>query len=269
MGGMIMNLLSFFTTNQLSLFLPLGTLIVMFFASFYPPKSSQEGPLSPKYKKRRRLFTIIFSILVVIFSINIIALRNESSIEQKEEIVEDVTSLTNRTELGETDSFCIHIADFEEMLKESAATDFEFGYSLEGTTKTVLGTDSSMIPLTSYETNTNHSVISKYIGKSSVVVIPTIVDNCIVSTIGDNAFDASDNYISSPIWFVKICEGISSIKDNAFKGNVSLEYVVLPSSISFISQSAFDDCPNVTLFVKENSYSYNYCIEHNFSYGLY
>ncbi len=62
----------------------------------------------------------------------------------------------------------------------------------------------------------------------------------------------------SSITEVVLPEGIQTIGDNAFSGS-GLESINLPSSISKISSSAFEDCPKVKATVTEGSYSHRYC----------
>jgi len=68
-----------------------------------------------------------------------------------------------------------------------------------------------------------------------------------LNRVGDEAFAGVDARA------IVVPDGYVSIGDRAFANNPRLSSVVLPASIISISLSAFDGCPNVTLYVYEGS----------------
>ena len=68
-----------------------------------------------------------------------------------------------------------------------------------------------------------------------------------LNRVGDEAFAGVDARA------IVVPDGYVSIGDRAFANNPRLSTAVLPASIISISLSAFDGCPNVTLYVYEGS----------------
>ena len=165
--------------------------------------------------------------------------------------------------INETDNqyyFSMRVTDFISNLKETDISNFQYGYKLEGTTKTTFNPeDLSMIPETSYKKVQSFSCINGYTGESPIVVVPEYVSDTKVETIGDDAFNSNKRTAFQSLKLVVLCEGIRYIGDKAFAGNYDLQYIVIPSTVTEISETAFDDCPNVILLVRNNSYVLNYC----------
>ena len=72
---------------------------------------------------------------------------------------------------------------------------------------------------------------------------------------------------ASSLDYVVIPEGTTYIGARAFAGSSATE-IVLPDSLEFIAQNAFDDCVALKLSVTEGSYAYKWCIENNMPYTL-
>ena len=76
------------------------------------------------------------------------------------------------------------------------------------------------------------SLLIKYIGQDSVVIIPDEV-----KSIGEYAFDGNEN-----ITHVTIQHGVTTIGEYAFADCTNLETVILPDSLTIIEQGAFQSC---------------------------
>ncbi len=73
-------------------------------------------------------------------------------------------------------------------------------------------------------------------------------------------------YYYNDIRIAKIEEGITYIGDNAFAQCFNLQYVYMPDSVEYISESAFVGCDFdgwLTFSCSADSYSYKYAIEHS------
>lgn len=84
--------------------------------------------------------------------------------------------------------------------------------------------------------------ITKYMGLSADVVIPSTINGEAVTKIGSNAFYWSKETLHS----VVVPEGVISIEDSVFYGCKNLVSVDLPESLLFIGSHAFDQCTNLT-----------------------
>lgn len=83
--------------------------------------------------------------------------------------------------------------------------------------------------------------IKKYIGKEENIQIPSEINGKKVVSIGEKAFN--DNYYCIN---VQIPDGVTEIKDNAFKNCVSLEKVSIPESCKTLGKSIFEECKLLT-----------------------
>ena len=88
-----------------------------------------------------------------------------------------------------------------------------------------------------YTLKDGKAVITKYIGTSAAVEIPSRIDNYVVSAIGEGAFQNSD------IESVIIPNSVRLIDWFAFAGCTSLESITIPASVTLIEYGAFDYCP--------------------------
>ena len=108
-----------------------------------------------------------------------------------------------------------------------------------------------------------------------------------VSTIGDMAFLGCDSLesISLPsgvssigiytfaycdsLSSVQLPEGVRTVDYCAFCDCPSLRRVTLPGSVTVIGARAFTGAPNVTLCVKDGTYSYDYAVQNGFDFEIY
>lgn len=133
-------------------------------------------------------------------------------------------------------------------------------YQLEGTTKTVLGSDLSLIPETSSESIEKTRTNSRY-GK-----IATVSGD--YKTIFTDTFNGENNEEYATIDHVDLLEGVETIEEKAFYKCGKLQSISLPKSIKLIDDNAFVECDNLTLIVYENSYAFDYCVEKDLEYEL-
>lgn len=105
--------------------------------------------------------------------------------------------------------------------------------------------------------NSKNLSVKSYLGNKEDVVIPSMVDDYIVSTINEGAFSFRDNIKTivlpdnikvinarvfeglTSLTNIVIPEGVTTIKEGAFKDNTSLENIILPSTLLSIEKYAF------------------------------
>lgn len=92
-------------------------------------------------------------------------------------------------------------------------------------------------PYTYTVLDNNTIKITKYIGDSSEVIIPSTIDGYNVSVIGDSAFRENTTVTS-----VVIPEGVTKIESWAFYSCTSMAKVTLPSTITSVGSNAFHTC---------------------------
>ncbi len=83
-------------------------------------------------------------------------------------------------------------------------------------------------------------VITKYVGESREVFIPSQINGENVIEIGEYAFAYCYNIIS-----VKISSGVKSIEDGAFSNCSNLTEIEMPSGVTHIGENAFVSCENL------------------------
>lgn len=83
-------------------------------------------------------------------------------------------------------------------------------------------------------------VITDYTGREAILVVPGILDGCVVTGIGGYAF--SDRVFLTSI---TLTDGMTSIGENAFNGCTFLTSITLPDSVTSIGNSAFIDCDSL------------------------
>ncbi len=113
-----------------------------------------------------------------------------------------------------------------------------------------------------------NGVVIRYVGVQSHVIIPTTneieleslfsfdeekVEVFDIVGIGDAAFRGKHS-----IRCVTISEGLISIGNEAFSSCVNLEHVIIPRSITEISDNAFEGSPKVTIVADEGGYAAEY-----------
>ncbi len=112
-------------------------------------------------------------------------------------------------------------------------------------------------------------VLYKYNGTETDVTVPETVDDITVTDIDTGAFSASGitsiilpDTVASVYYYAfdectllksaTLSGGMTNLVE-IFTGCTALESVYIPSGITSIDDSAFDDCPNVTIYCAEGS----------------
>ena len=96
---------------------------------------------------------------------------------------------------------------------------------------------------------------------SGAYIIPDVIEGCIVTSIGDDAFEYCISLIS-----ITIPNSVTSIGSHAFTSCTSLTSITIPDSVTSIGRSAFDYCDSLTTITIPDSvtsigsYAFEYCI---------
>lgn len=108
-------------------------------------------------------------------------------------------------------------------------------------------------------TQNDEAVIGKYRGTETTVLVPGIIDDCIVTDVSDGAF------YEKTVVTVTLPDGIKKIGVSTFEGCENLKQVTIPDPVESIEQSAFMLCENLdTLILPKNL---TYIGSQAFSYG--
>lgn len=83
--------------------------------------------------------------------------------------------------------------------------------------------------------------ITKYLGNSPIIKIPTSINGVEIWKIGDGAFSGCSSIVS-----VEIPDGVITIGDGAFSDCVSLNFVSIPYSMAIIGYGAFSGSWNIS-----------------------
>lgn len=128
--------------------------------------------------------------------------------------------------------------------------------------------------------------ITEYIGNSTEVEIPSVIDGKAVTSIGYWAFEVCHSLVSVTIpnsvisigdWAFEYCKSLTSIKipdsvtsigDRAFYGCKRLTNITIPDSVTSIGYWAFARCDNLTIKCNKGSYAEQYAIENYINYEL-
>lgn len=102
--------------------------------------------------------------------------------------------------------------------------------------------------------------IYEYLGGSTTVAIPTVIDGKRVTTIADDAFKNSN------VTTVVIPPSVTSIGWFAFAGCSSLRSISIPASVKSIGYAAFDGCKDLTVLCTQNSYAAQYAASFGMNY---
>ena len=105
--------------------------------------------------------------------------------------------------------------------------------------------------------------ITKYNGEEKSVIIQNMIDDVVVTQIGDSCFTMNDEIVS-----VQIPNTITHIGTCAFAGCKNLKSVTIPDSVKTIDPYVFVDSDNVTIYSFENSFAINYAKEYSIKYNL-
>ena len=119
--------------------------------------------------------------------------------------------------------------------------------------------DLSVINDYQYTVADGGAVITKYLGKSANVTIPSVIDGYTVRIIGESAFQGSD------VECVIIPDTVQKIDWFAFSACHSLREITIPASVTNIGYGAFDYCPaSMRILCKKGSYAQSFAA----SWGL-
>lgn len=117
----------------------------------------------------------------------------------------------------------------------------------------------SVESLYTYRSTEGGVVITSYLGKDSLVEIPSSIDGIAVVGIGEGAFR------NSSVEQVVIPVGVKTIDWFAFYGSYRLRSVILPASVNSIEYGAFELCSSALKFTcPSGSYAAQYAV----SYGI-
>lgn len=97
------------------------------------------------------------------------------------------------------------------------------------------------------------------IGTNNTKVVPSTV-----KTIGEMAF--AFNHL---LYEIKISEGVTTIKPNAFYNAYYLQQTILPETLTTIGTGAFNYTPYLTLWVHSGSYGKTYAVSNSRAYRCY
>ncbi len=99
-----------------------------------------------------------------------------------------------------------------------------------------------------YTVNEDNTVtVTGYNGSNTDVIIPTTIEDKIVTNIGNSAFSSCDKITS-----ITIPNGVTSIGSYAFSNCSSLTSIIIPDSVTSIGDAAFRYCSNLTSIVIPN-----------------
>lgn len=105
--------------------------------------------------------------------------------------------------------------------------------------------------------------ITRFTGRETEVVVPASIGGAPVTAIAKRAFDGCKALIS-----VRIPEGVEGIGAQAFRSCIALEKVYAPASVVEMASDAFKGCKKPVLVVDQNSWIYNWCLQHDAAYAL-
>ena len=95
-----------------------------------------------------------------------------------------------------------------------------------------------------YSINAGVAIITDYLGTNVNVVIPNIIEGCLVTRIDDVAFVGRSSLTN-----ITIPDSVTSIGNHAFWFCQSLTSIVIPNSVTSIGGSAFKDCIGLTSII--------------------
>ncbi|MPN49036.1 hypothetical protein SDC9_196649 [bioreactor metagenome] len=111
------------------------------------------------------------------------------------------------------------------------------------------------------ESDGSNAVITGFSGALNDLVIPAMLDNLIVTKLGDWAF-----YWNTLLTRVALPDTMNSIGHYAFAGCSELIEVVIPESVVDIANDAFQDCrSDLVIAAPEGSYAHLFAVTNGIS----
>ena len=138
-----------------------------------------------------------------------------------------------------------------------------------------VGTDNDVIAVDKSEWKTIKNTdgtysITKYLGTSNPIVIPSKIGRRIITTIKGSSFDFEKFEPKSKILLI-ISNGISKIEEGAFGEGKNLVSFLIPKTVTFIGTNAFTDFDgknkeNLIIYGKKGSYAEKYAEQQNINF---
>lgn len=133
---------------------------------------------------------------------------------------------------------------------DSDKTDGFVNNSIIASDGTVIDVDSIPVaPQEDFEYTVSDSkvFITKYVGESTEVSIPSEIDGLVVDSLLSGTFFADED-----LYAVIIPEGVTTIKDEIFYDCSSLAFVQLPTTLASMGESVFANCVSLESLVLPN-----------------
>ncbi len=203
-----------------------------------------------EYRKRRKarilkISLIIFAALLLVGSIVAVVML-EKHVWEPARTYENANELYAAEEYLDAYDVYISLGDYKDAAAIAATCITKNAQKLSGREDVIIGTTASMPWFKIDENGAISFDEDKYKGVS-ILTIPDVFNNKLVSAIGDKAF-----FYAESLDTVLIPPSVKRIESYAFFAS-SIKEIVLPDEVSFIGEKAFEDCvylSSVTLSVK-------------------
>ncbi|MGI6745515.1 MAG: leucine-rich repeat protein [Acutalibacteraceae bacterium] len=117
-----------------------------------------------------------------------------------------------------------------------------------------------------YSVTDGYAVIDTYLGNGGTVRIPANIGGHKVYAVGGSSFSGIGGGSGQKITSVIIASGIERIEGKAFSSCINLSSVTIPDSVNYISEFAFEGCPNLVIKCSASSFARSYASENNIVY---
>ncbi len=117
-----------------------------------------------------------------------------------------------------------------------------------------------------YSVKDGYAVIDSYLGNGGTVRIPASIGGYKVYALGGNSFSGIGGGAGQKITSVIIAPGIERIEGKAFSSCINLSSVTIPESVNYISEFAFEGCPNLVIKCSASSFACSFAAENNIVY---
>ena len=180
------------------------------------------------------------------------------------EIPASVQKIGDYAFIGSSDDFAIY--GEAGSYAETYAEENSFPFVLSGASNDPTLPDPGASPAEDfkYKIDNDEVTITRYIGSDLAVVIPSVIEGCSVTSIGDYAFNGFPGLTSitipdsvtsigeyafsncSGLTSITIPDGVTGIGYNTFNGCTSLTNITIPDSVKGIGDCAFYGCSGLT-----------------------